>query len=33
MAITRDLTLDELKREYEAAQSEVSRRQAAYDEN
>ena len=33
MAITRDQTLDELKREYEAAQSEVSRRQAAYDEN
>ena len=33
MAIKRDQTLDELKREYEAAQSEVSRRQAAYDEN
>ena len=32
MAIKRDQTLDELKREYEAAQSEVSRRQAAYDE-
>lgn len=33
MAIKRDLTLDELKREYEAAQSKVSRRQAAYDQN
>ena len=33
MAIKRDQTLDELKREYEAAQSEVSRRRAAYDEN
>ena len=33
MAIKKDQTLDELKREYEAAQSEVSKRQVAYDEN
>ena len=33
MAIKRDQTLNELKREYEAAQMTYSRLQAAYDEN